>query len=102
MLNPKHVFDNFVSTTGNRFARAACLTFARASRPLFNPLFLHGPTSVGKTHLLHAIANQVIRQRPFEKVLLVTAEEMLNELYGALGDHLERFREKYTSADLLL
>ncbi|HXY55613.1 MAG TPA: DnaA/Hda family protein [Nitrospirota bacterium] len=103
MFNPNFVFDSFVSTMGNKFARAACMTFARSFNPPYNPLLLYGPTSVGKTHLLHAIGNQFRNLRPFDKVIIVTAEVMMNELLGAISNiQIELFRIKYTSMDLLL
>jgi len=102
MVNPDYVFDKFISTTSNKFARTTCLDFARSIQPPHNPIFLHGPTSVGKTHLLHAIARLDSSLRPYGRVLLVTAEEMMNELNRDVATHLTRFREKYTNADLLL
>jgi len=103
MFNPNLVFDNFASTTGNKSARAACMTFARSFNPPYNPLLLYDPTSVGKTHLLHAIGCQIRQLRPFDKVIIVTAGVMMNELCGAISTHqIELFREKYTNIDLLL
>jgi chromosomal replication initiator protein len=103
MFNPNYVFDNFVSTASNRFARAACLTFARSTHLPYNPLFLYGPTGIGKTHLLHAMGNSAARLRPDGKIILVSSDSMTHGLYESLiNGQIARFRAKYTTADFLI
>lgn len=102
-FNPDFNFDNFVSTATNEFARSSCLLFAKSTAPLSNPLFLYGPTGVGKTHLLHAIGNSAARHRSDEKIILVSSDSMIHDLNESLkADQIARFREKYTAVDLLI
>ena len=62
-INPKYTFDSFVIGSSNRFAHAAALAVAEAPAQAYNPLFIYGHTGLGKTHLLHAVANYVERAR---------------------------------------
>ncbi len=102
-FNPGYDFDNYISTITNKFAYTACLGFAEAIKPPSHLLFLYGPTSVGKTHLLHAIGNHITRFLPSKKVILTSAESMINALTESIGSGwMERVQEKYAAADLLL
>ena len=105
-INPKYTFDTFVVGSNNKFAHAASLAVAETPGNVYNPLFLHGGVGLGKTHLMHAIANYILKENPSMKVLYVTSEYFTNELIETLriGDPsgMTRFREKYRNIDVLL
>jgi chromosomal replication initiator protein len=103
-LNPKHTFSNFVVGPSNELAYAAALASAAGGRPRYNPLFIAGGTGLGKTHLMHAIAHQVLAERPETRVVYVSAEHFTNAFIEALQHHkMDEFRARYRSqCDLLL
>jgi chromosomal replication initiator protein len=103
-LNPKHTFSNFVVGPSNELAYAAALASAAGGRPRYNPLFIAGGTGLGKTHLMHAIAHQVLAERPDTRVVYVSAENFTNAFIEALQHHkMDEFRARYRShCDLLL
>lgn len=101
--NPEFNFDNFVVTPGNEFAYKACRAFAESESTRFNPIFLHGPVSVGKTHLLNAIGNFIVSSESEKKLIMVSAHNYLNELIQSIRyDKIAEFREKYQNADILV
>lgn len=102
-LNPKYTFDTFVIGNSNRFAHAACVAVAESPARAYNPLFLYGGVGLGKTHLMHAIGHQVIKNNPNSNVLYVTSEKFTNQLINAIKDNKnEQFRNKYRNIDVLL
>jgi chromosomal replication initiator protein len=102
-LNPRYSFNQFVIGDGNRLAHAACLVAAELPGQAYNPLFLHAPPGLGKTHLLHAIGNYVTRFGGGATVRYATAEAFTTHFIGALGSHsLNQFKDAYRSADVLL
>jgi chromosomal replication initiator protein len=102
-LNPDYTFERFVIGPGNQFAHAAALAIAEAPGEAYNPLFLHGPPGLGKTHLLGAIANYLHRHAPQLSVQYTTAESFTNEFVSCLQRAgIERFKERYRRADILL
>jgi chromosomal replication initiator protein len=102
-LNPNYTFDRFVIGEGNRFAHAAALAVAEAPSEAYNPLFLHGPPGLGKTHLLVAIANYLRTNAPGLSVRYTTAESFTNEFVGALRTTgVEGFKSRYRGIDVLL
>ena len=102
-LKPKSTFDSFVIGNNNRFAQAAALAVAEAPGTSYNPLFLYGGVGLGKTHLMHAIGNEVINLYSDKKVLYVTSEQFTNEFINCLRDNkVEQFRTKYRNIDVLL
>ncbi len=104
-LNEDYRFDNFVVGGSNEFAYAAALAVAHADAPRYNPLFIHGASGLGKTHLLQAIGNAIREQDENKQVLYVTSEDFTNAYIDALarkGDALGSFRRKYRKADVLL
>jgi chromosomal replication initiator protein len=102
-LNPDYTFERFVIGPGNQFAHAAALAVAEAPGEAYNPLFLHGPPGLGKTHLLGSIANYLSRHSPQLAVHYTTAESFTNEFVSSLhGAAIEGFKERYRRADVLL
>jgi chromosomal replication initiator protein len=102
-LNPNYSFDRFVIGAGNRAAHAAALAVAETPSEAYNPLFLHGPPGLGKTHLLGAIANYLRTNAPTLSVRYTTAESFTNEFVGALrSSGAESFKGRYRDLDVLL
>ena len=102
-LNPKYTFDSFVIGDNNRFAHAAALAVAEAPGTSYNPLFIYGGVGLGKTHLMHAIGNEVLKRDPNKRVLYVTSEKFTNEFINGIKDNTnEKFRQKYRNIDVLL
>ena len=104
-LNPKYTFDTFVVGNNNRFAHAAALAVAEAPSSMYNPLFIYGGVCLGKTHLMQAIGNEILKRDSSKKLLYVTSEAFTNELVNAIKDanyKNELFRNKYRNIDILL
>ena len=102
-LNVNYSFDRFVIGEGNRLAHAAALAVAEAPSEAYNPLFLHGPPGLGKTHLLVAIANYLEAHAPALNVRYTTAESFTNEFVAALRSAgAEEFKRLYRDLDVLL
>jgi chromosomal replication initiator protein len=102
-LNPTHTFASFVVGANNQFAQAACQAVAHKARAGYNPLFIHGPSGLGKTHLVHAIGQELVRKRPACRIVYLTCETFINEFIDAVrrGD-LEKFRRRYRQTNVLL
>jgi chromosomal replication initiator protein len=102
-FNPKNTFENFVVGTNNHFAHAAAMAVAQAPGKSYNPLFVYGGVGLGKTHLLHAIGQYVVRHNRHAKVAYVSSEKFTNEyIDGIQNNQLVRFRKKYRQTDVLL
>jgi len=100
-LNAKYTFDTFIVGQANRLAHAGCLAVAENPGKTYNPLFIYGGVGLGKTHLLHAIGNFVLRGQ--HRPLYVSAETFANELINAIRNRTtEEFRAKYRTIDVLL
>jgi chromosomal replication initiator protein len=103
VFNPKYTFDQFVIGDGNRLAHAAALAVAELPGQAYNPLFLYGPPGLGKTHLLHAIANYVSDYGDGITVRYTTLEAFTSEFVGALkSSSIETFKRRYRDTDILL
>ena len=102
-LNPKYTFSTFVVGNNNRFAHAAALAVAEAPAASYNPLFIYGGVGLGKTHLMHAIGNEILKNNKNSKILYVTSEVFTNELINAIKDNTsDQFSSKYRNIDVLL
>lgn len=102
-LSPKYTFDSFVIGPSNRFAHAASVAVSESPAKAYNPLFIYGGVGLGKTHLMHAIGQNVIRRMPKAKVLYISSEEFTNQLISGIQNRsTQKFREKYRSLDVLL
>lgn len=102
-LNPKYTFASFVVGNNNRFAHAAALAVAEAPAASYNPLFIYGGVGLGKTHLMHAIGNEILKNNRNSRILYITSEAFTNELINAIKDNTgDQFRNKYRSIDVLL
>ncbi len=102
-LNPKYTFDSFVIGSSNRFAHAAALAVAESPAQAYNPLFIYGHTGLGKTHLLHAVANFVTEHGGGLTCRYVTSETFMNDFINSLRDkRIEGFKQRYRTYDVLL
>ena len=103
MLNPKYTFDTFVIGKGNQMAHAAALVVAEDPGSIYNPLFFYGGVGLGKTHLMHAIGNQMLLSQPDAKVKYVSSETFANDFINSIQNKTaEEFRQEYRNVDLLL
>lgn len=102
-LNPKYTFENFVVGASNQFAHAAAMAVAENPGKAYNPLFIYGGVGLGKTHIMQAIGNYILKKDPTKKVVYTTTETFMNQLIEALkSDNIHLFRERYRSVDILL
>jgi chromosomal replication initiator protein len=102
-FNSRFVFDSFVVGDNNRFAHGACRAVASAPGTAYNPLFVHSPTGLGKTHLLQAVAQEVLRVNRRAKVEYLYSEDFCNQYIEALSRKaLSAFRNRFRTVDVLL
>ncbi len=103
-LNRKHLFENFVEGKSNQLARAVGQKLALApGEPIANPFFLYGGTGLGKTHLLHAIGNGILANKPNASVLYIHANNFMQHMVKAMRDNkMDQFKKFYRSLDALL
>ncbi len=106
-LNQRYTFENFVIGDSNRFAQTAAIAVADQPGKIYNPLFIHGKSGLGKTHLMHAIGNYV-SENSDKKVLYVTSEEFISDFIGINKKNednlevIEHFKYKYRNIDVLI
>ena len=102
-LNPHYTFEDFVIGTSNRFSHAAARSVAETPSRSYNPLFIHGDSGLGKTHLLHAIGNYVVQHFPGRRVRYVQTETFLNDFVEAIRNNTGLdFKRRYRQCDVLL
>ena len=102
-INPKHTFNSFVEGKSNQLANAAAKQVAENPGKAYNPLFLYGSTGLGKTHLLHAVGNQIIQNKANAKVIYMHSERFVQDMVKALQNNvIEDFKQYYRSVDALL
>src|SRR6186713_2085602 len=102
-LIPRYTFDTFIVGPSNQFAHAACRAVAEAPSRSYNPLFIYGGVGLGKTHLMHAIGQYVLRHDRNMKLTYISSERFMNEMINAVRyDRVIDFRERYRTVDILL
>ncbi len=102
-LSSKYTFDTFVVGTSNQFAHAAARAVAESPSRAYNPLFIYGGVGLGKTHLLHAIGQQILQQGTNVRLVYISAEKFMNDLINAIRyDRILDFRRRLRSIDVLL
>ena len=102
-LNPKYTFDTFIVGNRNRLAHAAARAVAERPGTMYNPLYFYGGVGLGKTHLMQAVGNEVIRRDPNKRVLYVSCETFLNEFVTSIKTgKQENFKKKYRNVDVFL
>ena len=102
-----YTFDNFIVGNSNNLAYEACIAVCRPNGMLYNPLFIYGPSGLGKTHLLYAINNEMLKKNPKAKILYVSGEDFANQLIENLRkkspiSFRENFRNKFRKTDILM
>jgi chromosomal replication initiator protein len=101
-INSKYTFENFVIGSGNQFAHAASFAVANLPGQTYNPMFIYSDVGLGKTHLLNAIANKIIKEKKLN-VYLVSSEKFTNEMITSIrDDKMVDFRNRYRNVDVLL
>ncbi len=101
--SPNYTFKNFITDANNRFAFVSALEFSNRAAPSYNPLYIFGQFSAGKTHLIHAIANNIIERDYSLKTLYTTCDRLYQDFSRASRNgHIERFRENICGSDVLL
>lgn len=102
-LNKKFVFDSFVEGNSNQLARAAYMQVAERPGDAYNPLFIYGGVGLGKTHLMHAIGNSILKNNPEAKVLYLHSERFVADMVKALQTNsINEFKRFYRSLNALL
>jgi chromosomal replication initiator protein len=103
ILNPRYTLENFVVGQDNRLAHAACSAVSSGPGGKYNPLFIYGGVGLGKTHLLQAIGNAILRTSPDSVVLYMTTEDFTNQVIEAIQHtKMEQFRKKYREVDVFI
>lgn len=108
-LNPDYVFENFIVGESNRFAQATALAVAENPGKMYNPLFIYGNSGLGKTHLMQAIGNYIVKNTN-KRVLYVTSDQFINDFLGLNKkdkdgtnfDYIDLFKDKYRNIDVLI
>jgi chromosomal replication initiator protein len=102
-LNPRYTFETFVVGSSNDFAHAACQAVAKSPGTKYNPLFIYGGVGLGKTHLMQAVGNEILRRDSSKRIEYVTIESFTNEFINSISKKKnESFVEKYRNVDVLI
>ena len=102
-FNFQYTFDNFIVGASNKFAHAACIAVADRPAQAYNPLFIYGPSGLGKTHLLYAITNELKKKIANVRVIYIKGEDFTNQMIDSMSRQaMTEFRDKYRSCDVLL
>ena len=102
-VNFEYTFDNFIVGNSNKFAHAACIAVADSPAQNYNPLFIYGPSGLGKTHLLYAITNQIKLKNADASIIYIKGEDFTNQMIESLSKSaMSQFRDKYRTCDVLL
>lgn len=102
-FNFEYTFENFIVGSSNKFAHAACCAVADRPAQAYNPLFIYGPSGLGKTHLLYAITNELKKKIGNVRVIYIKGEDFTNQMIDSLSRQaMNEFRDKYRNCDVLL
>jgi chromosomal replication initiator protein len=102
-VNFEYTFDNFIVGSSNKFAHAACIAVADRPAQDYNPLFIYGPSGLGKTHLLYAVTNEIKLKNPSANIIYIKGEDFTNQMIESLAKKsMSKFRDKYRTCDVLL
>jgi len=102
-LNSRYTFERFVIGSNSQLAAAASRGVADRPATIYNPLFIYGDTGLGKTHLMHAVGNEILGRNPGARIAYITSEQFTNEMISAIQDsRTPQFRQRYRKIDVLL
>lgn len=102
-LNPKYTFDSFIVGSSNQLAHAAAISVSKNLGTTYNPLFIYGGVGLGKTHLLQAIGNEILKENPKYKIRYMASERFLGELINSIRNKtIDKFKEEYKKINLLI
>lgn len=102
-VRPDYTFENLAVSSTNQLAFVSCTSVAKKTGHFYNPLFIHGPVGVGKTHLMQAIANEIYSKSPDKKILYMTSEEFTNEVVEAIrSNSTSSMKRRFRNLDILL
>ncbi len=101
-LNPKYNFETFVVGSGNELAHAACQAIVKSPGTKYNPMFIYGGVGLGKTHLLQAVGNALLEEKPDTRVLFISSETFVNDFLDSIRFKKKGFADKYRSVDVLI
>ncbi len=100
---PEYTFENFIVGSSNKFAHAACTAVAQRPAKDYNPLFIYGPSGLGKTHLICAIVNHIKSKKPDTKVVYINGEDFTNQLVESISKkNTAMFHDRFRNCDILL
>jgi chromosomal replication initiator protein len=101
-LNPKYKFDTFVAGDNSKLAFAAAQSVAKSPGDVYNPLFIYGGVGLGKTHIMQAIGNEILKVNPRKKIEYVSSEKFTSDFIASLNKQSSNFKDKYRNVDLLM
>lgn len=101
-LNPRYTFDNFIVGGSNDLAYAACQAVAMKPGEKYNPVFIYGGSGLGKTHLIQAVGNAIVKKQPKARVIYISSETFVKEFLEAIRFKKKGFSDKYRQADVLI
>lgn len=99
----EYTFENFIVGNSNRFAHAACIAVADRPASDYNPLFIYGPSGLGKTHLMSAVVNEIKKKKSDLRVLYIKGDDFTNQMIESLSkQEMNKFHDRYRNCDILL
>ncbi len=103
MLNKRYTLQNFIPGNENKLVHAACLAVGAKPAGIYNPLYIYGDVGLGKTHLLQATGQEILKNFPRQRVVYMTAENFVNKIVEAIGKkHTKPFKDEYRNLDCLI
>ena len=106
ILNPKYTFESFIIDSSNQLPHAASVAVTETIGIKYNPLFIYGKKGLGKTHLIHAIGNEILRKQPNVRICYISSEQFTNEVTAAFNAAslctIHSFRQQFQKLDVLL